>query len=435
MPDEAALIEAPTDAVAEIDNAVSTEVDASSTQVDDSGESQETSSEAPLKGSALWREVKTLTQEGKPLTPKQLSALNKVIHRSEAVDSKYPEGLGQLEKTMADVRRLSSDENEPIEQVIENTVKDLTLFRRLDNLFSGGKAEFVDELVETSPEAFENIAPAVFRKLAEINNPAYSKYIAEAAVGHMNQAEVPLQFSILQAFLPQLPDGPVKERVLNAVEAIYAWTEGLKGLATRKIEAKAVPNAQNGANPEDLATENANLKMENARVQWNASVRTEGVNFVRSEASKVAGKVPLTEKEHQTVLAKVGEEMEARLTADRNYGQAMQGYLKANNRAGYLQRIQSERKKMIPGAVRRAVADVVEASPKNAPKAAVTPNGQPKAAVTRPLAGATQFRRIAGPPRTLNLQVDHSKTTHSMLERRQAYIKGEVNPVTWGAVK
>jgi hypothetical protein len=434
MADEAAVIDAPAEETPAIDGGASTEVDSSSTQVEDGGaEPQLVDGSESLKGSALWREVKTLTAEGKPLTPKQLSALNKVIHRADAVDQKYPDGLSRVEKTMEAIRQLAPDQNVPIEEVIDGTVKELNFFHELDQLFSTGKSEFVDKLNETAPEAFQNIAPAVFRKYAEVNPEAYSAYVAQAVMGHMNAAEVPLQFRILASFLPQIPDGPAKDQVLSAVNAIYAWSETLKGLASTKVQPKAIPGAETRANGDDLATQNENLKLENSRIQWNASIRDEGINFVFSEAQKAAGKVQLSDQDKKTVLAKVAEEMEARLTVDKQYGQAMQQYLKTGNRSAYLQRIQSERKKIIPGAVRRAVADVIESRPTNAPKAAVNGNGIVKKPAAPQLNGAPQFRRIAGHPKTLGMVVDlgPGKTTHSMLLKQQAYVKGQKEPVTW----
>ena len=302
----------------------------------------------------------------------------------------------------------------------------------MDGLFTAGKPEFVDKMADASPEAFQNIAPAVFRKYAEVNPEGYSAYVAQAVVQHMNSAEVPLQFRILASFLPQLADGPAKEQVLNAVEALYGWSEGLKGMAAKKIETKAIPQQQ-GQPGEDPTAQLAQREMNVTRQEWNSSIRTEGVSFVMSEAQKAAGKVVLSEKEKQSVLSKVGEELEARLTADRRYGEAMQQYLKAGNRSAYLQRIQSERKKLIPGAVRRAVGDVIEARPKNAPKQAqAAPTGQKKPTAQTPLTGAVQYRKIAGPPRTLGMKVDLNKTTHGMLEKRQAILE-DGSRVTWGS--
>lgn len=435
MPEEAGLLEAPIDAAAEIDAAVSTEVDAASTEVAETGEEQQVEgAESSLKGSALWREVKSLTNEGKPLTPKQLSALNKVIHRNDAFESKYPEGLSAIEAQMAAVKPLIEDESIPFDQAIEQTLQERNYFRELDGLFTAGKPEFVDKMADASPEAFQNIAPAVFRKYAEVNPEGYSAYVAQAVVQHMNSAEVPLHFRILASFLPQLADSPAKEQVLNAVEALYGWSEGLKRMASTKVEPKAIPGQQNSQPGEDQTAQLAQREMNVTRQEWNSSIRSEGVSFVMSEAQKAAGKAVLSEKEKQSVLAKVGEELEARLTADRRYGEAMQGYLKAGNRNSYLQRIQSERKKLIPGAVRRAVGDVIEARPKNAPKQAqAAPTGQKKPA-TNQLQGAVQYRKIAGPPRTLGMKVDLNKTTHGMLEKRQAILE-DGSRVTWGAVK
>jgi hypothetical protein len=438
MAEDAGLLEAPTEAVAEIDNSVADAVDISP----DSGETGESdiggenlTGEVSLKGSALWREVKSLTQEGKPLTPKQLSALNKVIHRNDAFESKYPDGLSAVEAQMTAVKQLFSDESVPFEQAIQETVKEQAYYHKLDTLFSDGKPEFVEELASTSPEAFQNIAPAVFRKYAEVNPEGYSAYVAQAVVNHMNSARVPMQFEVLDAFWPQVPDFPGKQQFQKALAAVIDWSDSLKGMAAAKISPKVIPGQENGQQGPDLAQQNEQLKVENSRIQWNSSIYSEGVSFVMSEAQKAAGKTVLTDADKQKVLKLVGEEMEARLTADRRYGEAMQGYLKAGNRNSYLQRIQSERKKLIPGAVRRAVGDVIEARPKNAPKQAqAAPTGQKKPTLAPELNGAVQFMRIAKPPKEMGLQVDHGpgKTTHAMLERRQAFVVGRKQPVTWG---
>jgi len=433
MPDDAALLEAPTEAVAEIDAAVDTAVDTSvDSGTDTSAETPESTEGESLKGSALWREVKSLTQEGKPLTPKQLSALNKVIHRNDAFESKYPDGLSAVEAQMTAVKQLFSDESVPFEQAIQETVKEQAYYHKLDTLFSDGKPEFVEELASTSPEAFQNIAPAVFRKYAEVNPEGYSAYVAQAVVNHMNSARVPMQFEVLDAFWPQVPDFPGKVQFQKALQGVIEWSDSLKGMAAAKISPKVIPGQENGQQGPDLAQQNEQLKVENSRIQWNSSIYSEGVSFVMSEAQKAAGKTVLTDADKQKVLKLVGEEMEARLTADRRYGEAMQGYLKAGNRNSYLQRIQSERKKLIPGAVRRAVGDVIEARPKNAPKAPPTNVAGKVKPLAPELNGAVQFMRIAKPPKEMGLTVDHGRTNHAMLERRQAFVVGRKQPVTWG---
>lgn len=433
MPEEAVLDAATLDAP-EIDSGVDTSVVDDSQVADDGSQGSEDSStestdSESLRGSALWREVKTLATEGKPLTQKQLSALNKIIHRDNELSTRYPDGFKAVESQLEAIQQLADDPTVPMDRVIQETLQERNYFRELDSLFTSGKPEFVDKMADASPEAFQNIAPSVFRKFSEVNPEGYSSYIAQVALSSMNSSEIPLQFRILASFLPQLPDSPAKEQVLNAVEAIFGWSEGLKAMATKPIAPKLPENTGKSENGNDSNLQSREMNV--TRREWNGSVQREGVDFVLSEATKAAGKNKLTDKEKQTVVSKVGEELEARLSADRRYGETMQGYLKNGNRNAYIQRIQSERKKLIPGATRRAVDDVIAARPKQAAK----PNGQAQPSTKKSAqadSGVPQYRRISGHPKTIGKQVDLNRTSHTMLTKRQAYLVGEKEPVQWG---
>jgi hypothetical protein len=61
---------------------------------------------------------------------------------------------------------------------------------------------------------------------------------------------------------------------------------------------------------------------------------------------------------------------------------------------------------------------------------------KPAATKLAPEEGAIKFERIAGPPQTLGLKIDHNRTTHKMLAgdkdgTRSAYIEGRKTPVKW----
>jgi hypothetical protein len=143
-------------------------------------------------------------------------------------------------------------------------------------------------------------------------------------------------------------------------------------------------------------------------------------------------KTGLSEPEKKKVIGKVSEELDARLLMDKQYGTSMQGFLKSGNKSSYTQLLNSKRKAIVPAAVKRAVADVLAERP--AKTAAQPGNGkQPaKTDALKPAQGAMQFRKITGPPKTLGLVTDLNRTPHSMLAKRQAYIKGEERPVSWG---
>ena len=170
------------------------------------------------------------------------------------------------------------------------------------------------------------------------------------------------------------------------------------------------------------------------RREWNLETREEGVSMVLNAAQKEVAalkKSGLNEVEKKKVISKVGEELDARLLMDKQYGPSMQGYLKSGNKSAYQQLMKSKRTAIIPAAVKRAVQDVIAERP--AKVAAQAQNGkQPANGTLKPVQGATQFRKIAGPPKTQGMMVDLNRTPQSMLVKRQAYIKGEDRPVSWG---
>ena len=431
MPEEALLDAAvETEPIESTESPVETLAD-DSESTDTSTEGAESSADSPeLQGSTLWRNIKDPLFSGKALNKDQIKAVKRAIQESAAISQKYPEGLGQIESTLAAVKSLSDTEGVPIEQAIQETLQERSYFRELDNLYTTNPAQFAQKIREASPEAFENLAPAVIRQYAEANPEAYLAQVAQAVVQHMQGAEVPLQFRILSTFLPQLPDGPAKDQVIQACEALFGWSEGLKALSQKKIEPKQVPQAQSSQNQ---TPNGVDPQMDLTRREWNLETRDEGVNLVYSLAQKeVAGlrKSGLTDVEKKKVLGKVSEEIDARLMVDNAYKTSMQAYLKSGNKNSYIQLMNSKRKAIVPNAVKRAVQDVIAERP--AKQVAQTANGkQPATQSLKPVQGAVQFRKIAGPPKTLKLMVDLNRTPQSMLVKRQAYIKGEDRPVTW----
>jgi len=431
MPEESLLESAPVD-TAEVDTAVE-ETGADTGMSDDvptdetgGEESLETDGE-PLSASKLWRDLK---EPLKTVDPKLRSALNKAIHKAEAYEKKFPEGLSHVETAMSAIQQLSDDPALPMEKVIEEAIANRDYFRDLDDKFTSGSPEFVAALADAEPNAFQAMMPNALAKFAEVNPEGHSAYIAKATMGYLNESETPLQFSILRTFLPQLPAGPVTDQIIQACEKIFGTVQGLKGFADKPITPKFEPKTQEqpGIDQNSLADRELRVTLN----EWNMEFASPGINMVLSEAKKVPGGSKLSEKEQKEVMGRVSEELDARLKVDKTYGAAMQSYLKAGNKTAFNQRLQSERKKLIPGATRRAVDDVVATRPKNAPKpAAAAPAKAGAPAGAKPLQGAVQYSRIAGHPSTQGLKIDLNRTSNSMLVKQQAYVSGQNNPVTW----
>jgi hypothetical protein len=431
MPEESLLESAPVES-AELETAV--EETGADTGMSDDVPTDETGGEEsleadgePLSASKLWRDLK---EPLKAVDPKLRSALNKAIHKAEAYEKKFPEGLNHVETAMSAIQQLSDDPALPMEKVIEEAIANRDYFRDLDSKFTSGSPEFVAALADAEPNAFQAMMPNALAKFAEVNPEGHSAYIAKATMGYLNEAETPLQFSILRTFLPQLPAGPVTDQIIAACEKIFGTVQGLKGFADKPITPKFDPKTPEQPNDGmDVAERETKITLR----EWNSEFRDSGVNMVMSEAAKVnVGRTKLTETEQKQVLGKVSEELDARLAVNKDYGKAMQGYLRAGNKTAFNQRLQSERKKLIPGATRRAVDDVVAARPKGVAKPAAAAPAKPGAvAGAKPLQGATQYSRISGHPSTQGLKIDLNRTSNSMLVKQQAYVVGQNNPVTW----
>jgi hypothetical protein len=387
-----------------------------------------------LTGAKLWHAVKAKL-EG--LDPKERGAINRTIHKLAAIEKALPEGgIEKVTATLAAVKQLSEDPAAPTEKVIADTLSERSYFRELDQAYTEAKPEFAEKLATASPEAFDKLAPMVFAKYSETNPEGFAKFVAETALSHAQSMDVPLHFKVLSTFLPQLADGPAKDQVIAAVEGIYGWSQALKGFAAKTPAAKVGAGKTGEGDGKALETREQQLAERETQVtlkSWNNEALQPGIRAVYAEADKIAGKQKLTGDERKKVLSKVGEELDIRLAANKGYGETMRGYLKSGNKQSFIQRLESERKKLIPGAVRRAVDDVVAERPKPVTKkaGAAEAGTKPGTAAAGAADAGDKVEWIAGHPSTLGQVVDLNRTTHAMLLKKRAYVKGKATPVAW----
>jgi hypothetical protein len=428
MPPEEAVLDAPVEDVAE-ESLVDTADGAG--EADGEGDAGLAEQTGDLKGSKLWRDVNTKLTAGEKLTPKEMAAIRRSIHFEHNHQQKYPNGVQELESTREAIQPLLEDETMPIGDAIQQIAQERSYFRELDSLFTAGKPEFVAKMADASPESFLELAPSVFQKFSEMNNEGFSSYVTGSVLSYMAGQKVPLQYEVLRTFLPQMPDFPGKDQIIGAFNALYKTQGMLEALAAKPINKPFTAKTEDKPEAGDTAT----LQMENNALKWDREADGDALSFIGKESAKLAGKTALSTKEMQSVRAKVSEELDARLSMNKQYVSAMKGYLTNGNRTAYLQRLKSERLKILPGAIRRAVADVSDSRPKVAKTAStVTPNGKPQNNVQTKVNVADQnnFRRISAYPKGL---IDHNRTTQKMLIEGRAYLKDEERPVTWARAK
>jgi hypothetical protein len=419
MPDEA-VIDAVAEEVAPIEGAETSE-SAETTEGDQpTGDGQE------LSGAPLWKSIKDSLATADKNTVAQV---RKAIYDATEVGKRHPEGLKGIDAVLESVKKLSDDQETPdavpIEQVIQDTLEERSFWREFDSKFQAGDRAVIAQMVEANPEGFQRLAPDVMNALAVLNPDLYSSLVSKAVAGYFGTEEIQRARWTLDSIIPQTSDDPSVQKLIEAYGIIKQAFNGLSQMAAKPL---VLPDPKKTDAPasEPQNQEDATLKLRD--IEWNSAIAPTSQSVMVTEAQKVLGSTKLTAQEIESVRAAFKEEINARVDINKPYRNALNAYLKANNKAQYIQRVNSEHRKIIQNSAKRIVSDVLAAR-KNAPKKEAT-----KPVTTAKLAaeGSIKFERIAGAPQTQGLKVDLAKTPQSMLVKRQAYIIGRKNPVTWG---
>lgn len=390
------------------------------------GEGGAAAAEESLSGAPLWKSIKDSFQ-GKD--PKTVAQVRKAIYDSTEVGKRHPEGLKGIDAVLESVRKLSEDSETPdavpIDQVIDGVLDERNFWRDFDSKFQSGDKAVVSQLREANPEAFQSLAPEVFNEYAALNPDGYSSIIAKAADGYFREQDLPLHFKLLDRIIPQQSDDPAVQQLIEGYTAIKRAFDGIAQMANKAVTSpeikKQETQAQKQPNQEDAATRLRDI-------EWNAAIAPTSQSLMVTEAQKVLGGSKLMADEVAKVRTSFKEEINARVAINLPYQNALKAYLKANNKAQYTQRVQSEHKKIIQGAAKRIVSDVLDARKGKPAAQAAKPSQQ---AAKPAVDGAVKYERIAGAPQTLGMKVDLARTPQHMLVKQQAYIQGRKNPVTW----
>jgi hypothetical protein len=398
-----------------------------------------------LRGAELFKSVKDKLRKGEALSPQEYRSIRNAVHMADKADRLTGGNLDALESQNGLMAKLTDDPDagHTPEQIIENTLAERTFWRGFDDKFqkaaeSPADAQaLIQEMFTANPMSAQQMAVHAMDEFAKVNGEAFSGYVAKSTVGYFNGKQVPLQFAILETFLPSLPDFPGKERVVAAIQSIYGAFEGLNTMAQNPVTPKKLegtPEAAGGMNQGENTTEALTIRAN--RAEWQPQAQQKGIELRTTEMNRIAAaqKVTLTAEDQQKIRAAVNEEVNTRLSVDQRYIQAMKGFLIAGNRKAYIERATSEQQKIVPGITRRHTQALIEEKKATPAKAAVNGSGAAaKAAQAAPSkdGNGNLIQFIAGSPKSVGLQVDHGRTTHSMLMRNEAYIVGQKAMVRW----
>lgn len=442
MPDEMVL-DAPTEGldIGSIDTTstdTSSSVDTGTNEGIDNNDSPQTGETGHLRGAELYKAVKEKLK-GSQLTPQEQRSIRNAIHIAAKADEATGGDLTKFEAERQAYGRLAMDGEEGLapEELVTEVRADREQLAGILADIQAGAPRLIEELMTDSPESFKSLVPQAMDKLATLDNERFSNYIAKSAVAYLNSTGIPVEWAVMDEFLPSMPDFPGKARLIQAIQKVYASYKGLSDIAAKSPEAPKVGKPTEAGNGDDREANLSQREFNITRTEWNRVAGSSNVQLRDSEVNRIASsrKITLTDTEKKNINSAIKDEFETRLAANRNYGQAMQDYIKKGNQRAYADRAASEGKKLLPSIVARHVNAEIEKRTAAGTKGNANPNGAKPTGQAAPVkdGSGNLIQWLSGHPKTLGKRVDLMRTSNSMLSRNEAYIIGEKGLFKWKA--
>ncbi|MGB9408298.1 MAG: hypothetical protein WCA89_12220 [Terracidiphilus sp.] len=430
MADEAVL-----DIGAELESEGAEEVEQGAEAEVEGAEQAESVDGEPASAASTWKQLKDKLKD----SPDLHRDVKKALHHWKETRKLLPDGVAKTVERLKLMEQLDDNTDDaeyvpgstPIEQVISNTLAERSFWRDYDNAFQASDPKLINQMVEANPESFQKLAPLAMDRLADVNPEDFSTYICKSVSGYLVNAGIPRQLDILELVLPQQSDDPSLQRVVEAFKAIKGVVEQINTTAKRPMAPKSIQGQQPDTK---TGTESGNLERREMNVlhdEWLREIRPRSESFTVNEIKKIVPSVKFTPAEANTIRNAVREEINARVTANTAYQGKIKSLLKAKNKTSYSMTVESEHKKIIPGAVKRAVDDVLAKRKagqgrKAAPGASRT---QQRASQAQQQTDNNKFEWISDSPTRLGLKVDFRRG--GIQADNTAYIVGRAKPVKW----
>lgn len=401
------------------------------------GEEQQV--QAPSSPAEIWKQAKEALKD----SPQLHAHVKKALHWMGRMDKELPDGIDATVKRLKAIEQLDDNPDDPeyvpgsasLEDVVSNTLAERKFWRDYDNAFQAGDSAIVRQMIDANPESFQKLVPEALNAFAEMNQAGYATIVCQGIKGYLDSERIPLQLALLERVLPAANDpnlakDPALKTVVDAFQSIKKVFDSIETTAAKPIEYKAGQQSQNPIDPgTDLETREMNILHD----EWLREIRPRSEGFTVSEVQKQFPGKRFTPSEVAQIRNAVKEEVNARVRTNLGYQGKIKSLLKAKNKAAYAMTVESEHKKIIPGAVKRAVQDVLEK--RGAAKKTVGQNGTKPEAKTATVAqsgtGGGDYELIAQSPTRLGLRIDFRRTSNAMLAGNKAFIIGREKGVRW----
>ena len=407
------------------------EVESSEPGAETEVEGQQSESAEPTSAASTWKQVKERLKDA----PDLHRQVKKALHFMEDANKRLPDGIAKVSERLQLISQLDDNPEDPeyvagstpIEDVISNTLAERGFWRDYDNAFQAGDKKVINMMVEANSQSFQKLIPEAMDVYAEQNPDGFSTYICKSVSGFLNNAQIPLQLALLERVLPADSEDTGLKVVIDAFKAIKGVVSDIDAAAKRKVEIKAGQQAAATADPA-VSIESRELNV--LHDEWLREVRPRSESFAVAEVQKIAPKTRFTPSEVSTIQSAIRQEINARVAVNQAYQQKIKSLLKAKNKTAYAMTVESEHKKIIPGAAKRAVDDVLAKRKTAGAKKTVT-----TAATTQTTANGvqattgSQYEWISDSPARLGMKIDFRRG--GIMADNTAYVVGRAKPVKW----
>jgi hypothetical protein len=392
---------------------------------------EQTEVQEPQGAANTWKQVKEKLKD----SPELHRQIKKALHFMEDAQKRLPDGVVKAVERLELISQLDDNPDDPeyvpgstpIEDVVSNTLAERGFWRDYDNAFQAADPKIINQMIEANPASFQKLIPEAMDRYAEQNPEGFSTYICKSVSGYLSNAQIPLQLALLERVLPPDSDDPGLKTVIEAFKAIKNVVSEIDTSAKRKIEIKS------GTQPTPVADQGNDLESREINIlhdEWLPSIRTKSEAFAVAEVQKIAPGKRFTPSEVASIQNAVRQEVAARVRINNSFQAKIKSLLKAKNKTAFAMTVESEHKKIIPGAVKRAVDDVLAKRKGTPAKKAVATvqNG------AKPLQGAqnngnSQYEWISDSPARLGLKIDFRRG--GIKPDNTAYVVGHAKPVKW----
>jgi hypothetical protein len=294
-------------------------------------------------------------------------------------------------------------------QGIKEAKSYLDNYDNLDSLYTEGKPEFVQQIAQGDPEAFERMVPLAIEQFSKQSPEQYQHIMSKVLVNTLDAAGFP---NLIEQIYAKADDQtkPLLEKLWNSIE-------GYRTLAAKVPEKKVDPERQ---------------RLEEEKQQWQQQKIQEigdSVNrgtaqyrntVIARELKPFAKWEDLDDDRRAAVIREVRERTKKIVNVDEDFKNSRLRYLQAGDSEGLAKLERDWVDQHVPGIVPK-VGKLFWSNPKPQPKG----DAKPTANGIKPPQG---FKTVSAMP-TAD-KIDRRATTRDMVMKNQAVLIGG-QKVTW----